>query len=418
MSGAATQVKNQHETFQYRVRRTDGTIQNGSAVFPTREGLIRKLVADPKNESVLEVSLPGGTGVRSRARAKSRSLVVFSRTLEVCLENGIMERDAIDMIREGGDLDDPVLEYGLTEVSKSIGEGMKMSTAMAQHPYIFPPLMTATLAAGEEAAFLKAASKQAADDIEKDADMKAKIQKALTYPGIVGGLSGLIFIVLMVWVVPAFEELYDSLSGGDASLPALTEMVIAISKQMSWAVPLFGVLGLAGTIFYRFNSRQEWMERVVDPLKLQAPIFGKLFKLVALNRFCRLLASLDENGLDMSRSLMIVSDSVGNSAYRDSLRRAHGEYAAGKSVDAALTGDPLFPKTLVSFLGVGAKTGGTPKALRAMGRLYERDIDTMTSRMEAIIQPVFLVAIAGMVLIIALAIYLPYFSLGDIISPY
>lgn len=415
---ATTQVKNQHETFQYRIRRTDGSIQNGSAVFPSREGLIRKLIADPKTESVLEVSLPGGSQVRRRARAKPRSLVVFSRTLEVCIENGISERDAIDLIRESGDLDDPVLEYGLTEVSKAIGEGTKMSTAMAQHPYIFPPLMTATLAAGEEAAFMKEAAKQAADDIEKDADMRAKIVKALTYPGIVGGLSGLIFIVLMVWVVPAFEDLYDSLSGGDASLPALTEMVIAVSNQMSWAVPLFAVLALAGTVFYRFNARQEWMERIVDPMKLKAPIFGKLFKLVALNRFCRLLASLDENGLDMARSLLIVADSVGNSAYRDSLRRAHGEYSVGKSVDAALTGDPLFPKTLVSFLGVGAKTGGTPKALRAMSRLYERDIDTMTSRMEAIIQPVFLVAIAGMVLIIALAIYLPYFSLGDIISPY
>lgn len=418
MSTTTEQPKKQHESFDYRVRRTDGTISTGSAVFPTREGLIRKLIDDPKTESVLEVSLPGGSQVRRRARAKSRSLVVFSRQLEVCIENGLGEREAIDLIREGGDLDDPVLEFGLTEVSKEIGGGTIMSKAMAEHPYIFPPLMTGTLGAGEEGAFMKEAARQAADDIEADADMRAKIQKALTYPGIVAAISGLIFIVLMVWVVPAFEDLYDSLSGGDAKLPFLTEMVISISGHMSWSLPVLAVLGLGSFLFYRMNAREAWMESFVDPMKLKVPIFGKLFRLISLNRFCRLLASLDEHGLDMARALLIVSDSVGNAAYREVILKGQIAYTEGKAIDSALAGNDLFPKTLISFLGVGARTGGTPKALRSMGRLYERDIDTMTSRMEAIIQPVFLVVIAGMVLIVALAIYLPYFSLGDIISPY
>lgn len=407
-----------HDTFHYRVRRTDGTIQSGDALYPTREGLIRKLMQDPLNQSILDVSLPGGNKVGAKSRPKPRSLVVFSRELEVCLENGITDREAIDMIRNGGDIEDPVLEYGLTEVSKDIGEGMRMASAMARHPYIFPPIMTETLHAGDKGGFQMEAAGQVADDIEAEADQKAKVQKALMYPAVVLAISVVIFIILMVWVVPAFGKLYDDLSGGTAQLPALTNAVIGFSDQMSWLVPTMSILGLTAFITYRRNSREEWMRSLVDPMKLKMPVFGNLFKLIAINRFCRVLSALTQHGAHPSVALLITSTAVGNLVYERSILRAKEAYDKGRPIDQALGDDPAFPRMLISFIGIGEKTGGTPKALRSLGRLYARDIDTTTSKMEALIQPFFMVGIAGMVLIVALAIYLPYFSLGDIVSPY
>ena len=413
-----TDKPKQHDTFYYRVRRKDGSIQTGDALYPSREGLIRKLMADPLNESILDVSLPGGNKVGNKSRPKPRSLVIFSRELEVCLENGIPDRESIDMIRNGGDIEDPVLEYGLTEVSKAIAGGTNMPDAMAQHPYIFPALMVETLRAGNEGGFVPDAAGEVANDIEEEADQKAKVQKALMYPGIVLAISTAIFIVLMVWVVPAFGKLYDDLSGGAAELPALTRAVIGFSNQMSWMIPSVSVLGITAFMLYRRNAREEWMRGIVDPLKLKVPVFGNLFKLIALNRFCRVLASLTDHGIHPSDSLKIVSTAVGNLVFERSILRAKEQYDGGRAIDEALGEDPIFPTMLISFLGIGERTGGTAKSLRSLGRLYHRDIEVTTSKMEALIQPFFMVGIAFMVLIVALAIYLPYFSLGDIVSPY
>lgn len=403
-------------SFSFQVTTKDGKPERGTVVAPDRSAAIARLTANPAYQSVLAVSEAGGATISKKARAKPRSLVAFSRQLSLCIDVGMEERKALTTIM-GGDMDDPVLAHGLKEVNKAMGDGRLLHDAMEDLPYIFPRTMSATLQAGYFAGEYRDAAAQVADDIEADDDQRARIKKALTYPTVVLAMSMAIFVFLMVGVVPRFATLYDSLSGGRASLPAITLAVLAVSNQMYWSVPLFSALTLLGIIWYRRNSQDERVRNFVDPWKLKLPIFGPMFLKVALTRFCRTYASLS-GSLHAVKALEITAYAVGNIVMERAILNARNGKLNGDEIAESLAKEPVFPKLLLTFVAIGDETGKSAPALRAIGKLYKRDVDDITNRMEALIQPFFLVLIAAMVLVIALAIYLPYFSIGDIISPY
>lgn len=417
LPSAAKAPEKTNVAFSFHATTADGKPARGTVVAPDRRSAIARLTANPEYQSVLAVSETGGVTISKKASAKPRSLVAFSRQLALCLEVGMEERKAITTILNGGDMEDAVLTHGLNEVNKMMGNGKRMHEAMSALPYIFPDVMSATLKAGFASGDLKDAALQVADDIEADDDQRARIKKAMTYPTVVLAMSALIFVFLMVGVVPQFATLYDNLSGGRASLPPITLAVLAVSNQMYWSVPLFSVLGFLTLFWYRRNHREEKVRAFVDPLKLKMPIFGPMFLKVALTRFCRTYASLSSQ-LHPVAALEITASAVGNIVMERAIMNARNGKLNGKEISESLGAEPIFPKLLLTFIAIGDSTGKSSKALRAIGRLYKRDVDDITNRMEALIQPFFLVIIAVMVLIIALAIYLPYFSIGDIISPY
>jgi type IV pilus assembly protein PilC len=411
----AADIKN--TSFSFRVIKKDKKPESGTVVAVDRQEAILRLKANTSYQTILSVSEQAGNTVGKKARAKPRSLVAFARQLELCLDVMNDERDAIKAIMQGGDMEDAVLTHGLTEVHKLMGNGVKMHDAMARYPYIFPEVMVATLRAGYASGKVAAAAAQAADDIEEEDDQRARIKKALTYPTVVLVMSLGIFVALMMGVVPQFAKLYDNLSGGTAKLPAITQLVMAISEQMTWATPLAVGLFLVGLTWYKRNSQEIAVREFVDPLKLKLPIFGNLFRKVALSRFCRTYAALAER-LHPTMALEITATAVGNIVMERAILKARDGKLDGDSVAESLSKEPIFPKLLLTFIAIGDDTGRTPKSLRSIGRLYKRDVDDITNRMEALIQPFFLLIIAAMVLVIALAVYLPYFSIGDIISPY
>lgn len=411
--------KPKNTEYFYKVRLTSGKTESGKASYPSREALIAKLARMEGYESIVEVRESGLPTVGKKARPKVRSLVAASRQLSLCLEVGLDSRASIDAVAAGGEVEDPVLAYGLAQVSKEMGaDGLKMSEAMSHYPYIFPQLMTKTLQAGEKGGFVPEAAAQAADDLEAADDQRSKLKKATTYPLVILVLSAVIFVFMMMYVVPKFGGLYDELSGGTAQLPKITQIVLAASSQMFWMVPAVAIIAVIVGIWYRRNSREQKVREFVDPLKYKLPVFGNLFRKIALSRFCSVLASLTENKVHEIDALTITAGSVGNVAMEKAILAARDGKLRGESIVEPLSKEPLFPKLLIQFMSIAEETGGLSTSLRAVGRLYERDVDETTNNMEALIQPVFLIGIAAMVLIIALAVYLPYFSMGDIVSPY
>lgn len=416
VTAQAPQKKN--PTFNYRVRTRQGTVQTGTATYSSQDALIAKLMSNPDNESVLSVRESGVAKVGSKARPKSKSLVAMCRQLDLCLSVGMDERAAIDMVRTDSETMDPVLAYGMLQVSKDMGEGVSMPEAMSKHPYIFPPLMVSTLEAGERAGEMKAAAAQAANDLEAEDVLRSKIKKALTYPIVILALSGAIFIFMMMYVVPQFGAMYEDLSKGKTELPALTQVVMGISAQMTWGVPLTAVLSFAGTIWYRKNSREERVRAFLDPLKLKMPVFGELFRKIALIRFCRVYSALLENGLHPTDALAITASSVGNIQMEKAILASRDATLKGEDPVAPLAAEAMFPKMLLKFLEIGETSGKNAPSLQAAGRMYDRDVDEMTNNMESLIQPFFLIFIGVMVGVVALAVYMPYFSMGDAVSPY
>jgi len=417
MSIATETLAAESKTFKWTVRLNNGQLRQGTSTHTSKEGLIRKLASDPDTRSVLDVKANASNSGGFSKSPKKTNLVAAARQLELCLQVGLNPLEAVDTVRDGGDIEDPVLAKGLLEVSRDMGQGVKMADAMAKHKYIFPELMTSTLQAGETAGFTASAMKQVADDLEAEDDHRAKVKKASTYPVVVFVVSSIIFVFLMGYVVPQFGTLYASLSGGKTKLPFITQVVIGISNQMIWLVPTLMLIVISGLVWYKRNSQEERVREFVDPLKMKLPIFGNLFQKVALTRFCRVYSALLENGLHPVDALQITATSVGNISMERAILAARQGLQRGESMVEPLQNEPLFPKLLLKFIAIGEKTGDSTVALRQVGRFYSREVDAITNNMAALIEPIFTLILAIMVGTIAMAIYLPYFSIGDLMGP-
>ena len=233
MTTTAVAPAKKNQTFAFRAEGSDGKPKSGTAVASTREAAIAKLAANPEYTSILSVRQTGTAVVGKKSRPKARAMVAASRQLAMYLEVGYDERAAITEILDDGEIGDVVLAHGLTQVLKDMSsEGVKMHEAMAKHPYIFPELMTKTLAAGDKGGFVADAANQVANDLESEDEQRAKVKKALTYPMVVLALSSGIFVFLMMYVVPKFGAMYTDLSNGKAELPFLTQVVM-VAKSMT-----------------------------------------------------------------------------------------------------------------------------------------------------------------------------------------
>jgi len=292
-----------------------------------------------------------------------------------------------------------------------------LADSMVKHPNAFPDVMINLVRAGEASGEVKQSMAQVADSLEADAELKAKIRKAMMYPMVVLALSSVIFAFLMLYLVPVFAKMYDELSFGEAKLPALTRMVVGISNVMtSWWVAAM-LASLVGIFFwYKAHKRDEAVRRWVDPRKLKIPVFGNLFHKIALARFSRNLGGLLSAGVDTLEALEITSKTVGNIQMEEAVMEAYDTHKKGKMLVDPLRNNPLFPSMLITMVQVGEESGRLPYMLAKSADIFDREIDVITDNMAALIEPMFMMVLAGMVGTTAIAIYLPYISIGDVLG--
>ena len=350
-----------------------------------------------------------------RKTAKHRSLVIAARQIATMLDSGLTYLQALDVVLD--DCEDRILADGLAAVREDIRQGGLLADSMAKYPNAFPAIMINLTRAGETSGNVKASMNQVADALEAEDELRAKVRKAMMYPTVVLVLSTIIFTFLMIYLVPTFARMYDELSFGKAKLPALTRMVVSVSHFMTspWVGIVFA--GLIGFFFwYRNHKRDQKVREFVDPLKIKMPVFGNLFHKMAIARFCRNLSSLLGAGVDTLEALEITSKTVGNIMIERATLEALEAHKQGKLLVDPLRAEPLFPAMLIQMVMVGEESGRLAYMLGKAADIYDRDIDAITDNMSALIEPLFMMVLAGMVGITAVAIYLPYISLGDVLE--
>lgn len=420
MTATATKTRDPELiTFVYKARTHEGRIARGTMKHRSRAVVLAALTADPKFQSVLEVKATGSSATESRARPKQKNLVAFARQLAIYLQVGLSVKEALLDIQDGDDIGDLVLDKAIKRLYVLVdSDGLDLADAMAQMPYVFPRLMVETIRTGINTGKLPEHVVRVADDLEAGAEQAAKVRKALTYPVVVLVVSIAIFIFLMTFIVPRFAGMYESMSNGEVQLPALTRMVIGISENMVWAAPLGIIITIAITIWYRLNSQEEKVQRTVDRWKVNMPIFGTMFRNMALIRFCRNMSALMRNDIRDIEALRSTADAIGNTQMREAiLKAAHNiDHGIDGSIADALSAEPLFPKFLLKFVDVGQKSSKMDEALEPVGKYYSREVDQATNNMSALIEPIFMLILAGMLAVVALAIYLPYFNIGDLFA--
>ena len=350
-----------------------------------------------------------------RKTAKARSLVVATRQIATMLDAGLTYLQSLDIVIE--DCEDPVLRPALSEVREDIRQGSMMAEAMAKHPKAFPELVINLVAAGEASGQVKDAMDQVANQMEAADELRAKVRKAMMYPSVVFVIASIIFMALMIFLVPTFGDMYKELSYGEAKLPKLTLMVMGISDFMRSKYIAVVFVGLIAAFFwYRKNKTKPKVREVMDPLKLKIPVLGGMFHKIALSRFCRTLSGLLDAGVTTLEALEITSKVVGNIRLEEATLKAMEAHRQGRPLVEPLRDEPLFPKTLITMAQVGEESGRIGYMLGKAADMYDRDVDVMTDNMSALIEPLFMMLIAGMVGVTAVAIYLPYFSIGDIMN--
>jgi type IV pilus assembly protein PilC len=346
-----------------------------------------------------------------KQKVKSKDLAILCRQLSTMLDAGMPVIRSLKSVADQSDHKE--FKRVLPIIAQDIETGSQLSVAFARHKKSFPDLLVAMIASGEIAGTMPTTLDELAITYEKEAKMKAKIVSALTYPIIVLVLAFVMITAMLIFVVPTFVQIFDDLGG---ELPLPTRILISIASGAKIAIPIFIVAAIAGGIWWRRNKLQPKVRRVFDIIKRKSPIIGPFFRKVAIARFSRSMASLTETGVPIIQTLEIVGRTSGSIMIEEALEAVRKNVTTGQTISTTFATYDVFPPLLVQMVFTGEETGSLPAMLKKVAEYYEREVDSGSESLGALIEPILLVFLAVIVGGMVLALYLPIFSIFETIA--
>jgi type IV pilus assembly protein PilC len=348
-----------------------------------------------------EIKLGGG-----ERRVKLKPLSMFANQLAAMINAGLPLMRAINIAVE--QTEDSGLRDALTSVQADLEGGLSLSGAFAKHPTVFPPLMISLVKVGETGGFLGQSLELVATTYKADAELQDKLKSASTYPAVVLVIAVLAVIGMVTFIVPIFEKMFQSLGG---QLPLPTQILVTISHNMVWILPLLIVAGAAGVFWWRKNRDTVAFRQVVDPVKLKMPIFGKLNTKVAVARFTRNLAMMLSAGVPLLYALDTVGKAANNYAIEQAVDDVQKSVRDGRSFAAPLAKAEVFPPIVAQMVSVGEESGTLPDMLGSIAELYDSEAKTATEQLASTLEPILIVLIGVLIGGMVLTLYMPIFSI-------
>lgn len=345
-------------------------------------------------------------------KIKNEDLVMFTRQLSAMVGAGVPLLRALSSLAEHNDKS-PVLKSILQGIIKDVESGAPLADALAKYPDVFNDVYVNMVRAGEVAGILDDILKRLAMQQEKASSMKKKIKSSMTYPVVLLSITVVAFFGLMLFVVPGIGDILKDLGGEDAELPAITEVMLAISGFMInfWYI-LIGVL--VGLVFLLIRYIKTTRGRkLFHSFVLKIPILGGLIKKIAVARFTRTFSALMGAGVAVLEALNVTARAIGNNEYSESLLYAAEEVKNGKSLSEIIAKDPLFPPIVSQMLVVGEETGQTDTVLVKVADFYEEEVDLAIDGLSSIIEPMMIVIMGGAVGLIAASVMIPIASMSQ-----
>ena len=409
-----TATKPGTKTFEYSVRDRKGKLVNGKLEAASEAALVQRLrgmgyspvsVKEANTGMNKELTLPFGNGVGLK------DLAVMGRQFATMINSGLSLLRALTILSEQSD--NKTLAKTLGEVRTAVEGGQALSNSLAKYPDVFPPLMVNMIRAGEVGGFLDAVLLQIAVNYEAEVKLRAKIKSAMTYPVVVFVMAILAVTGMLLFIVPIFTKMFSDL-GGD--LPAPTKVLVFLSDAMKVSAPFLIVGGIAGYAFWRKVRHEERMRRIVDPLKLRLPIFGDLFRKIALSRFTRNLGTMLASGVPILQSLEIVGDTSGNIVISDATKEIEESVRSGDSLSAPLARNKAFPPMVVQMLAVGEDTGAMDTMLHKISDFYDQEVEATAEALTSLIEPLMIAVLGSIIGAMIIAMYMPIFSVFNLIK--
>ena len=360
---------------------------------------------------------PAKTGLNreihlTKPRVKLKDLAVASRQMATMLASGLPILRCLTVLAD--QTDNRALEALWLDVRSSVEQGSSLSEAMADHRE-FPPLMVSMVRAGETGGFLDGAMIQVAEALEAEVKLKSRIRSAMTYPIAVAIITVIIVTGLLLFVVPVFAGMFDSFG---AELPLPTRILVAISGMLTNPFVIIpAILILIGLVlWYRRYRNAPAVRNVLDPLKFRLPVFGPLFKKVALARFTRTLSTLLKAGVPVMTALDIVGDTAGNVVIARAVDDVKESVREGAGMAAPFARHDVFPQMVVQMIAVGEDTGALDEMLSKVADFYDQEAEATTEQLTALIEPLLIVVLGIVVGGIVVSLYLPMFTLYDLVG--
>ncbi len=411
----STATASPNKTFNYTSRSGAGKTIKGTVDAPNEQAAqskVRALGLTPV--SVKE----GGTGLQAEIKIPGfekgvglKDLAIMSRQMATMISAGLSLLKALSILST--QTENKKLAGILKQVTLDVETGGSLSSAFAKHPLDFPPLMINMIAAGETGGFLEGALESLAVNYEKESKMRAAIKSAMTYPVMVLLMSFVAVILMLVFIVPVFQKMFEGLG---SELPGPTQALVVISENMPWITPILIVLIVTGGILNRKYKNTVGFRKFVDPLKLKAPVFGKLTQKIAVARFCRNFANMISGGVPILTSLAIVGQTSGNYVIEQATARISDSVRQGQSIAGPLAQEPVFPPMVVQMMAVGEDSGSLDTMLVKIADFYDTEVEAMTEALTSLIEPLLIaflgVVVGGMIV----ALYLPIFNIATAVN--
>jgi type IV pilus assembly protein PilC len=340
-----------------------------------------------------------------------KDITLFTRQLATMMKAGVPLLQSFDIVGKGHS--NPSVSRLLMDIRADVETGSSLNQAFRKYPLYFDPLFCNLVGAGEQAGILEDLLTRLAIYKEKTLAIKAKIKSALTYPIAILSVAFIVTAVIMIWVVPAFKEVFSSFG---AELPGPTLVVMGISDFFvaNWYF-IFG--GLFGAIYFFLHTwkRSLPMQRFMDRLLLQAPVFGDVIRKATIARWTRTLATMFAAGVPLVEALDSVGGAAGNAVYLDATLKIQTEVTTGTSLTVAMQNANVFPNMVTQMVSIGEESGSLDAMLGKVADFYEEEVDDAVANLASLMEPMIMAILGVIIGGLVVALYLPIFKLGSVV---
>ena len=339
-------------------------------------------------------------------------IAVFSRQLATMLASGIPMVQAFEIVGSGSEK--PAMQKLILDIKADVEAGTSLHEALAKHPLYFDDLFVNLVEAGEQAGALETLLDKVATYKEKSEALKKKVKKALFYPAAVLVVAFIVTIILLIFVIPEFQQLFQ---GFGANLPAFTQFVIDLSLLVQHdGIFLAIVAGAAIYTFFYFKKRSRKMREVLDRISLKVPIIGPIINKAAIARYARTLSTMFAAGVPLVEALESVAGACGNIVYEDAVMKMKDEVATGQRLQRAMEARGIFPNMVVQMIAVGEESGSLDTMSAKVATFFEAEVDNAVDAMSSLMEPLIMVVLGVLVGGLVIAMYLPIFKMGSVVG--
>jgi len=394
--------------FAYKAKESGGKVIEGVVEAADQKAAMARL--REQKLSVLEIKIGPGKKKR-KGKVESKDVVIFSRQLSTLVSAGVPIVQGLNILE--AQAESPAFRAVVGSLRTDIEAGLSIADAMKKHPQAFSELYVAMIKAGEVGGILDTILERLSGFLESSEQLRAKVKSALMYPTVVFSVAGLITIFLIMFVIPIFKDIFSSFG---AKLPWLTQMMITISDFLRTKI-LFIVppLALGVWLFKKWLKTEKGQEKV-DDISLKLPVFGILLKKVAIARFSRTLGTLIKSGVPILQGLETVAKTSGNKIIERAINASRDSIKEGGRISDPLKKANIFPPMVIQMISVGEETGGLDNMLNKIADFYDQEVDTAVKGLTSMIEPLIIVFLGVVVGTIVIAMFMPMFSLGEMVS--